>query len=456
MNLQMGFRAITASLILISAFALNAQTYLVDKVVAKVGGEIILLSDIEDQYAYLAQNSVSLDDNAKCEIMSGIISQKIIVHNAKLDSIEVGDDEVEAQLDYRFDNILAQMNGDEEFFKEYYGATVKEMKEKYRADQKEQILLDRMQQSLIAGVNITPSEVKEFFEAFPTDSLPYLNSEVEISELVISPKVNEQERQKSLDKITKIRAQIVEDSIAFEELALKHSMDGTAQRGGDLGYTTRGSFVPEFEAVAYSLKKDEISEIVETEFGFHIIQLLDRKGNRIKARHILIKPEITTADLEKTESNLDSIIQLIRADKLSFSVAVRKHSMEKSQHYHNNGRMKNPTTGNTFFETKDLSPDIYFAIDTMEVGQVTNAIEFRTPQGETMYRCIRLDSRSKPHRANLQEDYSRIQLLAKESKKNEYLAKWLDEKYDKTFIEVDPEFGHCPDLSDWITKESGS
>lgn len=434
---------------LLSVIAQAQDNYVIDRVVARVGGEIILLSDIEEQYAYLLGQAVELDESAKCDILETTIAQKMIIHHAKVDSVEVGDAEVDAQLNYRFDNILAQMNGDEVFFQEYYGSTVAEMKEKFRDDQKQQILMERMQQSLIAKVDITPKEVLEFYNSIPVDSLPYLNSEVEISELIMEPKVNDVERQKALDKITEIRSRIVEGGEEFEELAKKYSMDGSAPNGGDLGFAKRGSYVSDFEAAAYGLVEGELSDIVESEFGFHIIKLVERRGNRIHVKHILIKPEITYEDLELAKEKLAGIIEELRIDSLEFGEAVRKFSMEDAPSYSNGGRMKNNKNGTTFYETADLPPDVYFAIDSLEVGEVTGPIEYTTPTGETLYRTIKLTSRSSPHRASLDADYDRIKQIAKESKKNIYMAEWIESKYDKTYIEVEGTFGTCPNLAKW-------
>lgn len=430
---------------------LAQESLIIDKVIAKVGGEFILLSDVEGQYSYIKQNNPEVGEEAKCQILEGIIAQKLMVYQAKLDSLNVTDAEIESQLDYRFQNVLQQMNGDEDFFKEYYGASVEEMKNRMRDDQKEQILAERMQRGLITDVKITPAEVKTFYESIPLDSLPLLNAEVEVGELILKPKVNEQERMKSINLAKDLRKRILEDGEDFAELAKKYSQDpGSGAKGGDLGFAKRGTFVPEFEATAYLLEKNEISEPIETNFGTHIIQLIERRGNLIHCRHILIRPEITPADLEKTKNLIDSIKILVQSDSLSFEAAVKKYGFEEAQSYHNNGRLKNPATGNNFFETADLTPEIYFATEELEVGQISESIEFSSPTGETMYRIVQLQSKTRPHRASLKEDYSRIQNFAKESKKNIYLSEWLAKKYKETYITVDPLYGSCPALADWI------
>lgn len=423
---------------------LFGQSYLVDKVIAKVGSEYILLSDIEEEYAYAKSKNPTLSKDVKCSVLENMIAQKLIIYQAKIDSVEITDAEVNTQLDYRFESILRQMNGDEAFFEEYYGATVSEMKERYRDDQKQQILAEKMQHKLMGEIEITPKEVEAFYNKIPLDSLPYFKSEMEISEIVMTPKVNPASRQKALDKITDLRNKIIAGTITFEEAASKNSMDpGSALRGGDLGFAKRGVYVPEFEATVFSLKKDEISDVIETEFGFHIIQLLERRGNAVKARHILIKPEITSDDLEKTKLKLDTIRSKILADSTTFAAAVKKYSLKSLPSYANGGRVKNYNSNNTFFAADDLDPDTYFAVYSLKPGEIAKPILYAMPDGQKAYRLLQLNSISKPHRANLKEDYDKIANFAKESKKHEYFLKWLQEKRKETYIHIDPLFKDC-------------
>lgn len=426
-----------------------AQKEVIDKVVATIGGELVLLSEVEEQFALLEAQNGTLPENARCQIFEGLLVSKLMLNQSKLDSIEVTDEEVEVQLQARIDRILGFMNGDISQFEAYYGQSINEVKEQFREDLKNQILTDRMRGQILAGVKVTPSEVKNFFNQIPYDSLPYFNSEVEIGEIVYKPKVNEVERQKAVDKLEGIRAQIMQDSATFEEMAQKFSDDGSARIGGDLGWAQRGKFVPEFEAAAYKLEQGEISPVTETEFGLHIIQLLERRGNSIHVRHILIRPEITDADLELARNHLDSIRQLIIDDSISFSLAVKRHSDEKVQSFTNDGRLVNPATGNTFFETGDLDPDIYFTIDTMEIDGISTPFEFSDPTGETYFRLVQLQSRSAPHRANLQLDYSKIRQAAIESKQNEFINGWVEDKIESTYIALDAIYDGCENLRFW-------
>lgn len=431
-----------------------AQRAILDKVVGKVGSELVLLSEVEEQYALMKGQNANVPTSARCNIMDALLVNKLLLNQAKLDSVAVSDDEVETQLNARIDRILAYMNNDISQFEAYYGQTINQVKEQFREDLRNQILTDRMRAQIMKDVTVTPSEVKAFFNAIPKDSLPYFNSEVEVSEIVYSPQVNAAEKQKAIDKLQEIRRRIVEGGEDFATLAQKYSDDGSARGGGDLGWTRRGKFVAEFEAAAYNLEPDSISEIVESEFGFHLIQLLERRGNSIHVRHILIKPEITDADLEKARTFMDSVRHLILNDSISFSLAVKRFSDKNTQSYNNDGRMVNPSSGNTFFEVGDLDPDIYFAIDTMKVGGITQPFEFRNPVGETQFRIVKLESRTAPHRASLALDYFKIQQAAIDSKKNEFINDWVKDKIDNTFISIDPMFNDCTNLDKWRDKRA--
>ncbi len=433
-------------------FALMCTTVLaqeglvIDKVIATVGDEIILLSEIEEQYAFESQRRGIMPDDARCYILEQIMVQKLLVNQAKLDSIIVDDSEVEQQLNSRVDYILGLMNNDISQFEEYYGKTVAEVRNDMREELKNQITAQRMQGTVIEGATITPSEVKAYFEKIPVDSLPYFSSEVEVGEIVYLPKVSAEERKAALDQLQSIREQILAGT-SFAELAGKFSDDaGSARVGGDLGLQRRGTFVPEFEAAAYNLEEGELSEIVETQFGFHLIELLERRGNLIHTRHILIKPNITSEDLDKAEVELDSIREVILRDSVPFEEAVKRYSDENQQSYNNGGRMINPTSGNTFFEISELDPDIFFALDTMEVGELSYPIEFTMDSGERAFRLVLLQSRTDPHRANLKQDYTKIKNAAIEERKSEYLNRWLDDKIKSTFVQLDPSFLEACDI----------
>ncbi|MBX2870584.1 MAG: peptidylprolyl isomerase [Saprospiraceae bacterium] len=437
-------------LFLVSMVAtLSAQKQVIDKVTATVGGELVLLSEVEEQISLMQAQNGQLPEDARCNIMDQVLITKLMLNQAKLDSIEVSDIEVEEQLNARIDRILSYMNGDIAQFEAYYGQTISAVKDQFREDLKSQLLVERMRGQIMSNVTVTPSEVKTFFAQIPEDSLPYFNSEVEIGEIVYKPKVNSVERTRSIGLLDSLRTLIMEEKETFEEMAKKFSDDGSARIGGDLGWAKRGKYVPDFEAAAYKLEKNEISPVIESQFGFHIIQMLDRRGNSIHVRHILVKPEIQEADLVKAQMHLDSIRNLIEVDSMSFSLAVKLFSDDEEQSYNNDGRMVNPATGNTFFEIGDLDPDVYFAIDTLKLKQVSQPVAFRDPIGEPFFRLVQVQSRTTPHKANLQQDYSKIRKAAIQSKQNEYITKWVADTVGATFIQIDNMYEGCPALVKW-------
>lgn len=441
-----------ATLFALTTFQMQGQdTIVLDKIVAKIGGEVIFHSDVEEQMAMMRERKGNPGKTEQCLILESLMAQAMLVHYAKIDSVEVTEDEVDAEIDARMDQILTYMNNDRKLFQEVYGQTVSEMREQVKDDMQRKLLGDKMQAEIMKNVDITPAEVLEFYNRIPKDSLPYFNAEVELAELVIYPQINEEERAKALEKINKVK-DLLKAGEDFATLARKYSDDGSARDGGDLGWTTRGSFVPEFEATAFQLEVNETSDVIETEFGYHILQLLERRGNSIHTRHILVRPRITDADLQKTVNTLDSIKMLIAADSLSFPDAVHRFGDKRVQSYSNNGRMINPKTTNTFFETADVDSEIFFSIDTLKVWDITPPIEYRTPLGDYSYKIVQLQGRTTPHKANLKQDYSRIQEAAKESKRNVAFSDWVDKHIPNTYIVIDPQYKDCPNIDKWQAK----
>lgn len=444
-------RLMVITLCLCAFFSAHSQeSLLIDKVVSYVGSELVLLSEVEEQFALFQERNPGILEDQKCGILENIMVQKLLVNQAKLDSVTVLDEEVEVQLNARVDRILGMMNNDMTQFESFYGKSIAQVKEQFREDLKSKILAERMQAIATESMAVTPAQVREFFESVPADSLPYFGAEVEIAEITLRPQVNRVERAKAIEKLSKLKKRI-KNGEDFGELASKFSDDpGSARAGGQLGWMKRGTLVPEYEAAAYNLDKDEMSEIVESEFGLHLIQLIARRGNSINTRHILIKPAITAEDKELTVQKLDSIKAVIIKDSIPFSKAVQMFSDEKAFSYNNGGRLTNPNTGNTFFEIGDLDPDIFFAIDTLEVGELSGPIAYADPRGEEMYRIIQVQSYSDPHRANLQNDYYKIQQAATEQRKNQAFYEWVTDKIGKTYVRVESPFLSCPNMQDWI------
>lgn len=443
------------SIFLLCVAVLFAQKEMLDKVIVTVGGEMVLLSEVEEQVSYTkSQRAGALPPNARCAILEQLMVNKLLLNQAKLDSIVVKDEDVESQLTARIEKILSYMNGDLKQFEDYYGQGVPEVKEQFRQELKAQLLVEKIRAQVMEKIAVTPSEVRAFFQKIPKDSLPYFNSEVEIGEIVHKPVINKEQKRLTIGKLDDIRKRIVEGGEDFAALAQKYSDDGSARAGGDLGWAKRGKYVSDFEAAAYKLQDNEVSPVIQTQFGFHLLQMLGRRGNSIHVRHILIRPEVTEEDLAAARHYLDSVRMLILHDSISFSYAVKRFGHKEAQSFNNDGRMVNPSSGNTFFETGDLDPDIYFTVDTMKVGKISKPVEYTDPSGDIYYRIIQLQTRTPPHRASLAIDYSKIQKAAIESKRNETINKWVTDRIGKTFVSFDREISGCPSLDVWVNQKS--
>ncbi len=436
-----------------------------DQIICIVGEKAILASDIEDQFQQMQQQrNMKLPEEARCEILDQNIMTEVMIAQAKLDSMKVGEDEVEQELNARIEQILGYMNGDVKQFEQYYGMGVSEVKEKFREDLTNQKMGQQMQRKIMEGVSVTPSEVKEFFSHIPQDSLPYFNAEVEIAQIVLKPKVSEEANKKAYEQLALLRQELLEKKADFATLAQKYSADkGSAKAGGDLGWVKRGQFVPEFEAAAYKLNRNEYSSIVKSQFGYHLIQLIERRGNSIHTRHILIKPELTKADFDMTKGRLDSIRAAIltprkrdkatgyRSDSLTFEIAVQKFSQDELSKS-NGGAMTNPQTGSPYFEVGDVQPEVYFAIDSLKEGGMTAPIEMQEQSGEISYKLLQLRSRSEPHQASVETDYNKIKTAALEQKKAIVMNTWMVEHVGKVFIKVNEPYNVCPNLKKWTEK----
>ena len=308
--------------IIMSTTVLSAQdTLILDKIIAKVGGEVIFHSDVEEQIAMMKERKGNPGFNDRCLILESLLAQSMLVHYARIDSVEVTDEEVEAEIDQRMNQILAMMNNDRKMFQEVYGQTVSEMREQVKDDMTRKLLGDRMQQTIINSVEVTPAEVLDYYTQIPADSLPYFNAEVELAEIVVYPEVNELEREKALQKINKLKEQIKAGE-SFSELAIKYSDDGSSREGGNLGWTSRGNFVPEFEAAAFQLEKGDVSDVIETEYGFHLIQLIDRQqwhsqgvqfGSRYENSPGIVSPAVTDPVGTPTIAAIDKYTPSVRA-----------------------------------------------------------------------------------------------------------------------------------------------
>ena len=432
------------------------QKKVLDRVIAVVGDEPLFLSELDGLTKYYASKGLIKSEQDVCGVLEQILTEKLLVNQAAVDSISVTESEVMGQVDSRISQIMAYMGNDEQKFKEYYGKSVQQVRYSLKDEMRNQLLTQRMRSTVLGQVSVTPSEVKAFFER-NQDTLPFYSEEVEISEVVVFPKPNAIQKGLAYDLLYEVREKVLSGEATFEDMAKKYSQDpGSKATGGDLGLVRRGSFVPEFEATAFNLEKGEYSEVFETAFGYHFLQLLDRKGNYIHTRHILIKPEIKSLDEDKVVAQLDSVKHLLEVDSISFREAVATYSSDNVQSKNTAGYIMNPKTGTTKFELGDVDFDLFFILDTMKTGNISSPISFTSPRGEKGFKVIKLLSRTPAHKASLEQDYYKIKAMALEEKKNDQLKSWVDKVVANTYLFIDEDFQKCENLNAWLTNSKVS
>ena len=432
--------------ITISAGWSFGQSKVIDEVIAVVGGNIVLKSELENQYQQLkAQNGeqgLNKFEADRCKVLEDILFQKLLLNQAQLDSVKVTDSQVESEMSRRL-NYFTQQVGSEKKLEEYYGKSMNEIKDEFRELIKDQLLVQQVQETITTKTSITPSEVKEFFQRIPKDSLPFIPSEIEVGQIVAYPEISEEAKKEAREKIEGIRQRVLKGE-SFSTLAVLYSEDpGSSKRGGELGFVERGSFVPEFEAVAFKLKEKTISEIIETTYGYHFMELIERRGEKINIRHILISPKISPEDLKKARNYLDSIRTLIiNTDTLDFSEAAALYSHDKETKY-NGGLLINPQTGTTRFEADQLEPTLFFTIDKLKVGEISQPVLMQVPGGKQAYRILYLKKRTEAHRANLKDDYQKIQEAALNEKQQKVIAEWISKKLSTTYFRLNDDYKTC-------------
>lgn len=418
----------------ILGFSQPPEGKVVDMILATVGGNYIMLSDVENQYQQFVLSGGQESESMKCSILEDLMFEKLLIHQAEIDSIEVTEEEVDGMMDRRIDMLIRQI-GSKNRLEEFYGKTVIEIKEEMRPLVRNQLIAQKMQGQIVQGITITPGEVREYFNAIHPDSLPYVNSQVEVAQIVkmpdISPEAKEEARQKLLD----IKQRVANGS-KFSTMAILYSEDpGSARNGGEYKGVKRGQFVKEFEAVAFALREGEVSEPFETEYGWHIVELIAKRGQEIDVRHILIVPKINEEDLEEAKRFIDSLRVMIEDGFITFHEAAEKYSDDELTK-NNGGMLVNPMTGDSKFEIAELDRSVYFTIEGVNVGEISRSFLFKTPDNKDAFRIIMLVSRSDPHRANLQDDYTKIKDAALIAKQQKILDEWTADTIEDTYVMV--------------------
>ncbi|MFZ4412818.1 MAG: foldase protein PrsA [Bacteroidales bacterium] len=429
----------------------KAQDVIIDQVVAIVGGNIIKVSDIEQQYNQMQiQGNLKGGDNVKCSILENILVSKLMLNQAKVDSVVVGEEQVESELERRIRYYISQV-GSKEKFEEYYKKSVNEFKDEFRDNIRNQMLVQMMEGNITESKKVTPSEVKKFYDEIPSDSIPLINAEYEIGQIIRQPVISKAEKEVVKQRLNELRERILKGE-KFASLAALYSEDpGSAKKSGELGLFGRGEMFPEFEAAAFNLKTpDQVSNVIETKAGYHILQLIERRGDFVNVRHILLMPKVSPYELQKAKLYLDSVLVIIKDSSMNFEKAALKYSDDPSRN--NGGIMVNPNGGNSKFGADDIDPSLFFIIDKMKVGDISNPIIMNDNDGKQAFRIVYLKSRSSAHRANLKDDYDKIQNATLERIKGNAIKKWISDKIEKTYIKFYDNYKDCKFENVWVKK----
>lgn len=449
---------IALMLLALPMMAQNRQPQVIDKVVAVVGKNIILQSDIENQYIQYRMQGLTdgTGKEVRARILEDLLLQKLMLNQAEMDSITVTDDQVEAQMDQRIRYFVTRL-GSQEKLEEQFGKSMSEIKEEVRQAVKDQMLQEQVQAKIMQNVVVTPKEVKDFFNGIPNDSLPMIQPEYEIVQIVKRPPVSIDEKLQVKDRLYQIRKRILEGESSFSTMAVLYSEDpGSARQGGELGFAGKGVYATEFENVAFNLHDGEISDVVETQFGFHIIQLIERRGETVNCRHILLTAKVPVEALEKAQNQLDSVAQLIRNGDMTFEEACKKFSDDDSKN--NGGYLTNAGTGGNWLSLKDMQQleaeypeykNLAFVVSRLEVGEVSDPLPMTTNENNDAFRLIMVKRKTEVHQANLKDDYTLIQNWAIGQKRQEAIGKWVSNKAAKAYIRLDDAYKNSDFYYDW-------
>lgn len=425
----------------------------VDKVIAVVGQNMIKKSELETAYLQQKMNSNFIIENEyerRCDILEGMLINKLMLHQAEVDSVEVTEDEVNREMDSRIRYMISAY-GSQEMLEKQMRRSLSEIKSYYKDVIKENIMIAQIEQKLTGSITVTPREVVDFYNSIPKDSLPTIEQEYVFSQIVKTPEVSEEEKERVKSKLNEYRDRILKGS-KFSTIATLYSEDpASAKKGGELGFFSRGQMVGEFENAAFALQDGEISPIIETKYGYHIIQMIERRGNQVNCRHILLQPKVTPQQLQEAYDQLEQIKKEIDNGEITFEEAILKYSDDASKI--NEGLIINPYNASAIF-SKDAINETIFNVDkvdfeSMKEGEITKPIRFKTELSDA-YRLIKINRKTDAHKVDLTLDYDKIQASALDNKKTEIIKEWANKRLKKTYVKIDADYQGCDFKLNWI------
>ena len=421
------------------------QQNIVDQIIWVVGDEPILLSDVEEQRINAEMRGIAVD-NPYCTIPEQMAIQKLFLHQAELDSITVSESDIISSVDNRINSYI-QAYGSREAVEQEARMKISQMREMYKKQAREEQMVSQVQQKLTQNVTATPAEVREYFKALPQDSLPFIPTQVEVEILTQQPQVSREEVERIESRLREFARRVNSGEAEFSTLAKFYSEDGSARNGGELGYSGRNQWVPEFANVAFTLNDPKkVSKIVRTEFGYHIIQLIDKRGDKVNVRHILLKPRIEESEFERNIARLDSIGDDIRNKKFTFEDAALALSDDKDTR-NNHGLMANVNMEDrsisSRFQMKDLPQDVAKVVDTLQIGEVSRAFRMTNEKGQTVCAIVKLKNRIEGHHASITEDFQRLREVVVAKRREEKIEQWIKDKIKSTYVRINPEWRNC-------------
>lgn len=445
------FRKLVAGILLatsVSAVSL-AQDKTIDQIVAVVGSNIIMKSDVESMYLQEQAQGVVSNGDMKCDILEDFLVQKLLLAEAELDTtIEVTDSQINQNLDQRMQYFVQHL-GSEKAVEQYFKKPITEIKANLEEVIRNQLLTNQMRNKIEGKVQVTPAEVRYHYRNMKPGDIPMVQPQVEYAQITVAPKISLEEENRIKARLREFKKRI-ENGESFATLAVLYSEGPSAPNGGELGYMGRAQLDPAYAAAAFSLKGDRVSNVVKSDFGYHIIQLIDRKGEQINTRHIILKPKPTPEAMQEAYDRLDSLANFVREQDISFANAALHYSYDKDTR-NSGGVVINPQTMSTQWKKDQLDPDVSKVLDGLKVNEVSDPFKTIDDKQRTVYKIVKLISRTNQHRANLQEDYQMLSDEYLAQKKQEALNKWISEQQAKTYISIDNTYANCNfKFKDWI------
>jgi len=435
---------VTVLILLLTGLPVANSQVLVESIAAIVGNEVMYLSDIEKMILdFRRADNKMPEDELRCRVLEEMLISKLFLDQARIDSITVSEDMVEGDLNMSINRAIREA-GSEKALEEFFRKSMTEIRRDIRKVLLEQQTVSEVQAGIAEGINITPNELKRYFAGIPKDSLPVIPAKVQISIIQLDPPENEENKAEARQRLLDIRSEILAGK-SFNVLAILYSEDpGTSKNGGEFGYHTRGEMEKEYADAAFSLTKNTVSKIIETRYGYHIIQMIDRKGDLLNSRHILVRPKVKPDQTIRALAKLDSIAQQIRKDSLKFEAAAMRYSTHKDSRI-NGGRFvsTNPAERVTWFTLEELNNEMYVEVRDLKPGEISEPFRTTDDDGNVVFRIVKLDNEIPAHRANIKDDYQAIGAAALRNKQQKIYDEWIKNKIEVTYIRISDEFKSC-------------